>query len=448
MARDIAIEPRVEALVMPENIRVAELVARQRRLCETVGCDFDYYAFGLGQSPFPPPEALTRALERHSDKGHYSAAQGIEALRAAIAAFYFRHFDLRIDPARVVVGAGTKELLYTIFRSVSGDVIIPTPSWIGYAPQVKMLGKKFHPLPLDPDSGYRLQPAQLEHFLSCCEGEQHLLVLNNPHNQTGVLYSRDELEELVAVCRRHGTLVVADEIYALTTYAVERFTSLGKIYPEGAFVTGGLSKDRSAGGYRLGACILPSTVDGRLRDALVKVTATTNTNVSTPIQYAAVEAYLPNAGIEAYMATARHVDRIVGTYMSQAINEIDGLHVTVPEGGFYCFVDFNELAPELRGHGVATSNELGASLLGCPFHVSTVTGSALMLEEDNCGARFAFVDYDGGKAFERYKDRAPVSSEEDEFVREHAPRIVEGVQVLSNYIAQIRTRLPLKSLPR
>src|SRR5690606_23859830 len=117
---------------------------------------------------------------------------------------------------------------------------------------------------LDPANGYRLDAARLDAFLAALGGGPHLLVLNNPHNPTGVVLAREELEAIVEVCRRRGTLVVADEIYALATYDAARFVSLRNLYPEGAFVTNGLSKDRSAGGYRLGVCILPDETGTRL----------------------------------------------------------------------------------------------------------------------------------------------------------------------------------------
>ncbi len=88
---------------------------------------------------------------------------------------------------------------------------------------------------------------------------------------------------------RNYALILADEIYALSTYDMNDFTSLAQLYPEGAFVTNGLSKDRSAGGYRLGSCILPQQDSDRLVKDFTKVAATVYTNVSTPTQYAAVD---------------------------------------------------------------------------------------------------------------------------------------------------------------
>ena len=95
-------------------------------------------------------------------------------------------------------------------------------------------------------------------------------------------------------------------------------------------------------------------------------------------------------------------------FISEEFNEIDGIKATTPKGGFYFYADFNLLAKELRNKDILTSNDPGRSLIGCPHHIATVTGDALMLRPDDYGARIAFVDYHGKKAFEDYK-KAPQS---------------------------------------
>jgi len=87
-----------------------------------------------------------------------------------------------------------------------------------------------------------------------------------------------------------------------------------------------------------------------------------------------------------------------------------------------------------------TSNQLGESLLSCPFHIATVTGDACMLEPDNYGARIAFVDYDGKKAFADYKSKKPQnSSDELEFVLRNAPLMVRSVDSLKEWVKYIKS---------
>jgi len=439
MVKEILVEPHVDFISMPENLRLGIMISEQRKKCPSA-CKLEYYGFAFGQSPFHVPPPLARALRENADKGYYSAAEGILELRKAIAGFNKRHFKLDVDPSRIIVGPGTKDLIHMIFDIIKGGVVIPSPSWIGYSPQIKLLDKHFHTFYLKPEFDFRIQPSDLDEFLLKIPGEQHILVINNPHNPTGAIYSEDELKKITEICRKHNTLVLADEIYALTTYQFEKFTSMGTIYPEGTFITNGLSKDRSAGGYRLGSCILPEDWSEKLKDDFKKVAATVYTNVSTPTQYAAVTAYEPNEEIEEYFKITREIHRIMGLFMSEEFNKINKISATTPQGTFYFFVDFNELSDDLKRKGVMASNELMYSLISHPHHLVTVTGDACLLKPDNYGARIAFVDYDGKEAFERFTQNTPkTKSDEIEFVKQNAPRMVRGIEALKGYVNYLKS---------
>jgi aspartate aminotransferase len=437
---DILVEPDIAEIAMPENLRVGRIVSDHRKECQLVECEFDYYGFAFGQSPFPVPEPLAQGLAAHADKGKYAPSEGIPELRRAIAGFNQRHFGLEIDPDRVIVGHGSKDLIHSLFRIIQGDVIIPTPAWIGYAPQINLLGKQLHLLHRRAESNYKIDADVLERYLEGLPRQQHILILNNPNNPTGAVYSEIELKDIADVCRRYSTLILADEIYALTTYEVSRFQSMALIYPEGTFVTNGLSKDRSAGGYRLGYCILPDNQTELIRKSLTKIIATTYTNVTTPIQYAAISAFEPNEEIEEYFRLTREIHRIMGSYLSEECNKIEGIKATAPESTFYFFLDFNELSSDLKRKGVMTSNDLGASLISHPFHFAAVTGDGCMLEPDNYGARIAFVDYDGEQTLANYKQHPPHSkSAEIRFVQQNAAKMIEGVTALEEYVQYIRS---------
>lgn len=439
MAAEIQVEPYVDSIVMPENLKIGLLVSQARKKCAGSSCPFDYHGFAFGQSPFHVPEKIVQALRENASKGHYSAAEGIEELREAVVGFNRRHFGIEVDRSRVVIGPGTKSLLHDIFYIVQGGVIIPSPSWIGYFPQVKLMDKHFHTFHMKPENGYKIRADDLDRFVSELHQEQYMLVLNNPHNPTGAVYSKEELEAIAGVARKRNILIVADEIYALSTFDFDKFTSMGSVYPEGTFVTNGLSKDRSAGGYRLGYMILPSRCTEHLKDSFQKVAATVFTNTSTPTQYAAVTAFQPDEQIEDYFVTTRNIHRIMGCYLSREFDRIEGIRATMPEGGFYFFVDFNPIREDLKRHGVADSNALAHSLLDHPYHFAAVTGDACLLDADDYGARIAYVDYDGKKAFENYKANVPGSVEdEEEFVKQNAPRMVRGVETLRNYVSDMR----------
>ncbi len=437
MSFNIPLEDNIGKLVMPENLSIGMMVARQHKKCQEIGCEFDYYGFAFGQSPFPVPDALQKPLSENSHAGHYSDSAGINDLREAFAGFNLKHFALDISPERIIVGPGTKTIIFMIFSIVKANVIIPSPSWIGYSPLVKFLGKEPLSFPLSPENDYKIDPGELDSFLNKRSGHD-LLVLNNPNNPTGVVYKRDELKQITEICRKHGTLVLSDEIYALTTYELENFHSMGAIYPEGTFVTNGLSKDRSAGGYRLGTCVLPEQTTSKLKDSFIKLAASLYSNVTTPIQLAAINAYQENPRMEEYFHITRNIHRIMGKNLSEKCNQIEGLKATVPAGGFYFLLDFNQLGHKLREKGIISSDELAPALLAHPYHIATVTGRSVFVAPTNFSARISFVDYDGKAAYQDYKTNPQENkAEEEKFLAKHGAHMLSGLNDLKEFVAHL-----------
>lgn len=435
----IKIESHVDAIKMPENLRIGMMIAKQREKCSLQACSFEYYGFAFGQSPFHVSPPLARALGRCAEKAEYSPALGVEKVREAIAGFNKRYFDSDVDPSRIFIGPGTKDIIHLIFDIVKGGVIIPSPSWIGYSPIITLLDKHFHILHTRKEDGYKVTPELLERYLDPLEREQTTIVLNNPHNPTGNVYTRTELEGIANVCRERNVLILADEIYGIITYDFDEFTTMSKVYPEGTFITNGLSKAWSAGGYRFGYCLLPQDCPQVMIDAFEKVAGTVWTNVSTPTQYAAVTAFSENKEIDEYFGITREIHRMMGTYMSKGFDSIEGVSATTPRGSFYFFIDTNELSDDLRQKGVTDSNDLSRVMIDHPFHVAAVTGDSCLLRPDDFGARIAFVDYDGKAAYEAYKEKRPkTSGDEREFIEQNAPRMVRGIDAMNNFVHHIR----------
>ncbi|HBH12943.1 MAG TPA: aminotransferase class I/II [Clostridiales bacterium] len=433
----IPLNENIERFNMPENLKIGIMIAKQHEDCKKLGCGFDYYQLALGQSPFFVPENIQKSLANNTNAGYYSASDGIIELREKIAGFNKKYFSIDADTNRIIVGPGTKTLLFMIFSIVDSKLIIPTPSWIGYSPLLDFLKKDYVKFPLSSDNNYKIDPDELSSFLTK-QDERHMLLINNPNNPTGAVYSERELRKIVDICRQNNTLILSDEIYALTTYDFSKFTSVGALYPEGTFVTNGLSKDRSAGGYRLGTCILPKQEDSELRDAFVKLAASLYSNVSTPVQLAGITAYEISSEIEEYFNTTRKIHELIGLTISEKCNDINGLSATVPEGGFYFILDFNEYSQKLMANGIKNSNQLSKALLAHPYHVATVTGDSILVKSDNFSARIAFVDYDGRKAYEDYIDNPPIKdNDKKEFINKHAKHILDGIDQIKKFLENL-----------
>ena len=221
------VDQQVEDIEMPENLKLNTFLQEFHSDCPHHECSFGFYGFAFGQSPFPVPRLIQEALIKNVDKGAYAAVSGIPELREAISKYNRHYFGMDVAPQRIYVGPGTKELIFNLLEILHGTVILPTPAWLGYLPQIRFLKKNYHMLPTCTNR--KISSHDLEKLALRLQDRQKILILNNPHNPTGLLYDKLELEEIADVCRKQNITVISDEIYAQTTYNFSKFVSMGKI---------------------------------------------------------------------------------------------------------------------------------------------------------------------------------------------------------------------------
>ena len=432
------VDQQVEDIEMPENLKLNTFLQEFHSTCEQPECSFGFYGFAFGQSPFPVPQSIQNALIKNADKGAYAAVPGIPELRSAISKYNKHYFGMDIAPERIYAGPGTKELIFNLLEILHGTVILPTPAWLGYLPQIRFLQKNYHMLPTRANK--KISPTDLQKLALRLQDRQKILILNNPNNPTGLLYDRLELEEIADVCREQNIVVISDEIYAQTTFNFSKFVSMGKIYPEGTFVTNGLSKSHAAGGYRLGYVVFPQHASD-LKSQFKKILATEYTAVSTPIQHAAVAGFEISKDMDEYFEITRNIHHIMGEYAHDELLKIEGVKVTKPEATFYLLADFNAFATDLQKVKINTSQKLSESLMVHPYHTAIVGGDSLVLERTDFSARIAYVDYDGAKVYESYKKQKPKThSERTEFIKNNAPKMVQGIKMIAKFFEDIRNK--------
>jgi aspartate aminotransferase len=438
------IDQQVEDIEMPENLKLNTFLSEFHSDCTNPQCDFGYYGFAFGQAPFPVPKILQDALIKNVCRGSYASVSGIRELKDAISEYNKHYFKIDVDQKNIFIGPGTKELIYNLLELLHGTVILPTPAWLGYLPQIRLLRKNFHMLPTGANK--KISPKDLEHLTLRLHDRQKILILNNPNNPTGLVYSRLELEEIADVCRKYDIIVISDEIYASTTYDFSQFVSMGAIYPEGTFVTNGLSKSHAAGGYRLGYVIFPPDADA-IKIHFKKIIAAEYTATATPIQLAAVSAFEHSKEMDEYLTTTRNIHRIMGDYTYEFLSGIEGMSATKPQATFYLLANFNHFTPDFHVKKIFTSKQFSESLILHPYHTAIVGGDSLVLERTDFSARLAFVDYDGAKAMQSYSTSMPKTrSDEKAFVETNAPRLVAGLHMLKKYVqdTQDEARATLK----
>lgn len=386
-------------LTLPKNLETSMKIRSERELNNN---PFPYHNFILGQSPFPVPNEIQKALADNSNKGMYSPFYGIKQLTNNIIKFNQKHFDLSLDENQIIIGYGTKHLMQILISIVEGHYFVPVPAWVGYLPIIQHYDRKFSTIRLTSKNNWKLSASQLEKYFSQI-GSQKVLIFNNPHNPTGAVYNLKEMNELVEVCRKYDVTVISDEIYALMTYEIEKFVSMAKVYPEKTFVTNGISKDRSAAGYRFGTCILPSQNMTNLQMIFRKYIANFFTNISTPIQYAAIEAYSNNESIDRYIQFTRNIHYYISKRMYRISSNIKDIDVSYPEGGFYLTLDLNKYQTRFINKNINNSSQLVSALLKHPIKVSTISGDSIGLSESDYLLRIAFVDYDGEKLLDELR---------------------------------------------
>jgi len=354
------------------------------------------YDLGLGQSPFPVPSPVVDALKLHAHEKKYLPVKGLRALRKAVAEFHRRKDHVNAQPENVLVGPGSKELMFLLQLVFYGEIICPTPCWVSYVPQAQIIGRKVRLIHTRFEDRWHITA---EKFKELCESEHdvyrpRLFVLNYPSNPDGGTYTAEELKKIADVARQYEVLFLSDEIYGQLHHKGEH-VSVAKFYPEGTIISSGLSKWCGAGGWRLGTFTFPSNLDW-IMEAMASVASETYTSVSSPIQFAAVRAFRGGIGIERYLWHARRILTALGEQCAEILVEA-GIRVHPPVGAFYLFPDFTPQADELAKRGIKDNVTLCERLLE-DKGVVAVPGVAFERPAEELTARIAYINFDGAKA--------------------------------------------------
>ncbi|MFQ5832603.1 MAG: pyridoxal phosphate-dependent aminotransferase [Candidatus Thorarchaeota archaeon] len=415
------------------TLAMNELISERRKEGEEV------YHMGFGESPFPVHSSISKALCDNAGQRSYLPTQGILALREQICKFYKTMFGTEYSPEQVIVGPGSKVLLFDAIMSLEGPLLVPTPSWVSYDAHAHLSGKEVYYVNTQVEDSYLMTPVILERAIQQLDSrpdEQKLLIMNYPCNPTGQSYSASQLRALSDVAREQNVPILSDEIYALLTFQGHKHHSMAEYYPEGTIVTGGLSKDRSAGGFRLGVMLLPKE-ESDLRNAILRVASNTWSCVAAPMQYAALEAYQTSTELINYIRDCTALHELVTMNIYLRLKD-SGIRCPAPKGAFYLFPDWNGDKSALAEEGVTTSAALTGLLLR-QWNVASLPGEDFGMAADNLCIRLASVDYNGARALERFReDRRKAREDLDEFVSEIAPKLVTGCVQLGNFTRSIR----------
>ncbi|HJT55154.1 MAG TPA: aminotransferase class I/II-fold pyridoxal phosphate-dependent enzyme [Ktedonobacteraceae bacterium] len=353
------------------TLSMNEAVAKRR------AAGYETIHLGFGEAAFPLHPLLKSALAEAATRTSYAPVLGIPTLRQAIAAYLTRTRGMEVSTEQVVVGPGSKPLLYALLHILEGDMLLPVPSWVSYAPMARLAGKRVIGVQTDPNDRHRLPPQNLAQAMDKARAEganPRILLVNTPSNPTGCMFDRSDVEAISIWASEAGVTLISDEIYAELAHGWREHISPARFYPEGCIITGGLSKAFSAGGWRLGYAVLPATAAGKeAMNALRALASEIWSSAATPIQEAALVAFIPDASVEQYVHRSALVHGYITDQLYDTLSRL-GIPCPRPAGGFYLYPDFSPWRDALLERGIRTSQELAHYLLE-EWDIATLPGS-------------------------------------------------------------------------
>ena len=303
----------------------------------------DVCGFAAGEPDFDTPDHIKEACiaALRSGKTKYAPTPGIMPLREAIAEDYATRLGLKVAPSQVVVSPGGKFSCYLSILAICSpgdEVVIPAPYWVSYPEMVKLAGAVPKFVLADDKTGFRLTAAQLEAAIT---PRTKLLIITSPSNPTGAVYTRAEMEALVAVALRHNLHIMSDEIYEHLIYDGAKHVSPATFSKEAearTVIVSGFSKTYSMTGWRLGTTVAPAPI----AKAVAELQSQTSSNATTFAQYGALAALKEKAKTRAALETMLAAFDRRRKFLHAELNKIPGVSCVLAQGAFYLFPNISK----------------------------------------------------------------------------------------------------------
>ncbi|MDO5547240.1 MAG: pyridoxal phosphate-dependent aminotransferase [Eubacteriales bacterium] len=322
----------------------------------------DVVGFGAGEPDFDTPENIKAAgiAAIEDNQTRYTPAAGLLSLREAVCTRMKEDLGLDYEPSQVVVASGAKHSVYAAIMvccDPGDEVIIAAPYWLSYSEMVRMSGAVPIEVIASKEQQFKITAEQLEAAIT---PKTKMFMLNSPSNPTGMVYTREELEALAAVCEKHGIYVLADDIYYKLVYDGIEYTSIASVSPamkEQCIIVNGVSKTYAMTGWRVGYTLSNETVAKAMSSYLSHSTGAP----ATPAQYAAVEAL---TGPQESVELMRQEFEKRRDHLVERMNKIEGVSCLKPQGAFYVMMDMSGfVGKEMYGHVIEGDADFAQLLL-------------------------------------------------------------------------------------
>ena len=377
------------------------------------------YKFGFGQSPFKVPEDVVNELKDNAHQNKYLPMQGLSELRDAVAKYTSKRKNYDYKSENVIIGPGSKELMFLLHVIFDGEIILPAPSWVSYAPQAILGRNKIQILQTNRENNWFPTAAEIEEVVLKDKNKNYLLFLNSPNNPSGQICKN--LDEISKIVNKYNLIILSDEIYSELTFE-NSFMSISNFCPEKTIISTGLSKWCGAGGWRLGYFLIPDKLV-EIKNMINVLASETFSAVSAPIQYAAIKAYENDHSN--YINKSRNILSAVGNYVYENLKS-NKILINKPQGGFY-------LMPEFLNKKFKSSSEMCDSILN-DTGVALLPGSDFGFAQTQMLARLSFTDFDGQEFMSKIEDNKKI---DNDHIAKFAPKVVEGVDKLKKWSESI-----------
>lgn len=317
--------------------------------------------FGAGEPDFNTPDNIKmagiNAIENNITK--YTPASGTPELKQAICDKVKRDTGLEYSPANVVVSNGGKHSLTNTFLSICNpgdEVIIPAPYWVSYPEMVKLADAVPVYIKTTEETNFKFTVEQLTDAIT---PRTRAIVLNTPSNPTGMIYTKEELEQIAEIAVKNEIYVVFDEIYEKLVYEGEHINiaTLGDAIRDLTIIVNGMAKTYAMTGWRIGYAV----ANEKIAKAMANIQSHATSNPNSIAQAAAVEAL---NGDQSFIDDMKKTYIERRDYMVDRINKMEGMSCSNPNGAFYIFVNVKEqLKKEHYGKMINTAQELCNDIL-------------------------------------------------------------------------------------
>ena len=373
------------------------------------------FKFGFGQSPFMVPEDIVKELKNNAHQNKYLPMQGLFELRDTIAKYISTKKNYNYNSKNVIIGPGSKELMFLLHVIFDGEIILPAPSWVSYAPQAILGRNKTRILQTKRENNWFPTASQIEEIILKDKNKNYLLFLNSPNNPSGQIC--ENLNEIAIIAKKYNLIILSDEIYSELSFK-DNYQSISNFYPEKTIISTGLSKWCGAGGWRLGYFLIPDSLI-EIKNMINVLASETFSAVSAPIQYAAIKAYENDHS--KYINKSRNILSAVGNYVYENLKSNKVL-INKPQGGFY-------LMPEFLNKKFNSSSEMCNSILN-ETGVALLPGTDFGFDQTQMLARLSFTDFKGEEFMNKIVDNQKI---DNNHIANFAPKIIEGIDKLKRW---------------